>query len=114
MLYNLVLKDDFCGLMQTKGESGVFNKSAIFKQTYRQKALSLHSVIIYLQMTKDINRIKAVLAETGKTNIWLAERLGVNPTTVSKWCTNTCQPDLYTLSKIAELLSVSRRELLRP
>lgn len=57
---------------------------------------------------------KAVLAETGKTNVWLAEQLGVNPTTVSKWCTNTCQPDLHTLSKIAELLNVSRRELLRP
>ena len=37
-------------------------------------------------MEKDINRIKAVLAETGKTNVWLAEQLGVNPTTVSKWC----------------------------
>ena len=50
----------------------------------------------------------------GKTNVWLAEQLGVNPTTVSKWCTNTCQPDLHTLSRIAELLNVSRRELLRP
>lgn len=65
-------------------------------------------------MGQEKNRIKAVLAETGKTNLWLAEQLGVNPTTVSKWCTNTCQPDLYTLSKIAELLQVSRRELLRP
>lgn len=67
-----------------------------------------------LRMTKEINRLKAVLAEVGKTNVWLAEQLGVNPTTVSKWCTNTCQPDLHTLSRIAELLNVSRRELLRP
>ena len=65
-------------------------------------------------MIKEINRIKAVLAEVGKTNVWLAEQLGVNQTTVSKWCTNTCQPDLYTLSRIEELLNVSRRELLRP
>ena len=65
-------------------------------------------------MIKEINRIKSVLAEVGKTNVWLAEQLGVNQTTVSKWCTNTCQPDLYTLSRIAELLNVSRRELLRP
>lgn len=65
-------------------------------------------------MEKEINRIKAVLAEVGKTNLWLAEQLGVNQTTVSKWCTNTCQPDLQTLSRIAELLNVSRRELLRP
>ena len=64
-------------------------------------------------MEKEINRIKAVLAEVGKTNLWLAEQLGVNQTTVSKWC-NTCQPDLHTLSRIAELLNVSRRELLRP
>ena len=65
-------------------------------------------------MEKEINRIKAVLAEVGKTNLWLAEQLGVNQTTVSKWRTNTCQPDLHTLSRIAELLNVSRRELLRP
>ena len=75
-------------------------------------------------MEKEINRIKAVLAEVGKTNLWLAETPGVqqatawkkvaNQTTVSKWCTNTCQPDLHTLSRIAELLNVSRRELLRP
>lgn len=65
-------------------------------------------------MEKEINRIKAVLAEVGKTNLWLAEQLGVNQTTVSKWCTNTCQPDFHTLSRIAELLNVSRRELLRP
>lgn len=65
-------------------------------------------------MKNEINRIKVVLAEMGKTNLWIAEQLGVNPTTVSEWCTNACQPDLYTLTKIAELLNVSRRELLRP
>ena len=65
-------------------------------------------------MKNEINRIKVVLAEMGKTNLWIAEQLGVNPTTVSKWCTNACQPDLYTLTKIAELLNDSRRELLRP
>lgn len=65
-------------------------------------------------MEKEINRIKAVLAEVGKTNLWLAEQLGVNQTTVSKWCTNTCQPDLHTLSRIAELLNVSRRETVAP
>ena len=65
-------------------------------------------------MEKEINRIKAVLAEVEKTNLWLAEQLGVNQTTVSKWCTNTCQPDLHTLARIAELLNVSRRDLLRP
>lgn len=57
-------------------------------------------------MDKDINRLKVVLAEKKRTNKWLAEQLEVNPTTVSKWCTNTTQPDLYTLKKIAELLNI--------
>ena len=60
----------------------------------------------------DINRLKLVLVENKKTNRWLAKELNVNPTTVSKWCTNTSQPDLYTLAKIASLLSIDVRELL--
>lgn len=59
-----------------------------------------------------INRIKAVLAETGHTGKWLAEQLGKDPVTVSKWCTNTTQPDLYTLQKISDLLNTDNRELL--
>ena len=68
----------------------------------------------YLNMdnTKKINRLKAVLADANQTNKWLAEQLGKDPVTVSKWCTNTTQPDLQTLSKIAELLNVDIRELL--
>lgn len=60
----------------------------------------------------NINRLKAVLADAGQTNKWLAEQLGKDPVTVSKWCTNTTQPDLVTLSKISELLDVDIRELL--
>ena len=60
----------------------------------------------------NLNRLKAVLADAGQTNKWLAEQLGKDPVTVSKWCTNTVQPDLLTLSKIAELLNVDIRELL--
>ncbi|MBX2967500.1 MAG: helix-turn-helix transcriptional regulator [Cyclobacteriaceae bacterium] len=58
------------------------------------------------------NRIKAVLAENGKTNIWLAERLEKNKTTVSKWCTNDVQPTMETLFEIADTLDVDVRELL--
>lgn len=61
---------------------------------------------------ENINRIKAVLADSGKTGKWLAEQLGKDPVTVSKWCTNTTQPDLHTLSKISDLLQVDIRELL--
>lgn len=60
----------------------------------------------------DLNRIKVVLVENKRTNKWLAEKLGKNPATVSKWCTNTSQPDIQILSKIANLLGVDIRELL--
>ena len=60
---------------------------------------------------EDINRIKVVLAEKKRTNKWLAEQLGVNPTTVSKWCTNSSQPDLGNLLRIADLLEVDINEL---
>lgn len=59
-----------------------------------------------------LNRIKAVLAETGHTGKWLAEQLGKDPVTVSKWCTNTSQPDLSTLNRIAELLDIDVKELI--
>mgnify|MGYP003426451776 CR=1 FL=1 len=62
---------------------------------------------------KDINRLKVVLAEKKRTNKWLAEQLGKDPATVSKWCTNTCQPDLGNLMRIAQLLEVDVNELLR-
>jgi putative transcriptional regulator len=61
---------------------------------------------------KASNRIKAVLAEKGKTNNWLAEALAKNRTTVSKWCTNQMQPTVETLFEIAEALDVDVRELL--
>ena len=61
---------------------------------------------------KDLNRIKIVLVEKKKTSRWLAEQLGKNISTVSKWCTNTSQPDLQTLDIIAELLNCDKRELI--
>lgn len=59
-----------------------------------------------------INRIKTVLADQGRTNIWLADKLGKSPTTVSRWCTNDSQPALDTLYQIAQLLEIDIRELL--
>ena len=61
---------------------------------------------------KDLNRLKLVLVEQKKTGKWLADQLQVNPTTVSKWCTNTIQPYLVTLDKIADLLSIDIKELI--
>ena len=60
----------------------------------------------------DINRLKVVLVEKKRTNKWLAEQLGKDPATVSKWCTTTSQPDLQTLTKIAFLLGVEVRDLI--
>lgn len=62
---------------------------------------------------KDINRIKVVLVEKKRSNKWLAEQLHKDPCTISKWCTNTSQPSLETLLKIAELLDVNYTELIR-
>lgn len=59
------------------------------------------------------NKIKVVLVDKKRTNKWLAERIGCSPTTVSKWCTNVCQPPMETFVRIAELLEVDINELLR-
>ena len=60
---------------------------------------------------EDVNRIKVVLVEKKRTSKWLAEQLRVNPSTVSKWCTNSSQPDLACILKIADLLEVDLKEL---
>lgn len=61
---------------------------------------------------EDINRLKLILVEKKKTGKWLAEQLGKNPSTVSKWCSNIAQPDLATLVKVANLLEVDVQELI--
>lgn len=63
--------------------------------------------------SKNLNRIKAMLAEKNRTSKWLAEQLGKDPATVSKWCTNTTQPSLDILIKISELLEIDYTELVR-
>lgn len=60
---------------------------------------------------EDINRIKVVLAEKKRTNKWLAQQLGKDPATVSKWCTNSAQPGLETLVEVARLLEVEVGDL---
>lgn len=66
-----------------------------------------------MEKYKDINRIKVVLAEKKRSNKWLAEQLKKDPCTISKWCTNTSQPSLETLLRIAELLEVNYTELVK-
>ena len=74
-----------------------------------------HATFVFNTVQKimeDINRIRVVLAEKKKTNCWLAEELGKAPTTTSKWCANSSQPDLSTPKKTAELLEVDVKGLL--
>ena len=61
-----------------------------------------------------INRLKVVLVEKEKSGKWLADQLGKSTCTISKWCSNTTQPDLQTLTRIAQLLNVDTRDLLIP
>ncbi len=73
----------------------------------------VHKYIIAKKMaSQKINRIKVVLVENGKTGKWLAEQVGKNEATVSRWCSNKMQPSLDMLVKIAELLNVDARELI--
>ena len=64
-------------------------------------------------VSKNLNRIKVVLAEKQRSNKWLAEQLGKGPATGSKWCTNSAQPNLENLVEIAKCLSVDVSELIR-
>lgn len=65
-------------------------------------------------MAKYLNRLKVVLAEQHKTNLWLSQTLGKDPATVSKWCTNTAQPSLEMLHVIADCLKIDVRTLINP
>ena len=64
-------------------------------------------------MMEDVNRIKLVLVEKKRTNKWLSEQMGVTPSTVSKWCTNSAQPNLENLVEISKVLEVDLNELIR-
>ena len=64
------------------------------------------------QAMEDINRLKIVLVEKKKTSKWLSEQLKITPSTVSKWCTNTSQPDIGTLIKISKLLNITIEDLI--
>ena len=85
-------------------------KKSIFKGIIiifiAEKTTSLH------MSNKDLNRIKVVLVEHKRTNKWLAEQLGKDPATISKWCTNSSQPSIDMFFRIAELLGVDYTDLI--
>ena len=61
-----------------------------------------------------LNRLKAALAEQGKTNRWLSEQLGKSENTISRWCANKVQPSIQQLKEIASVLDVDIRNLITP
>ena len=96
---------------ENDGISSVFYE---FMMDFRINNVTLESNTNWKSMnSKDLNRIKVVLVEQKKTAKWLAEQVGKDPATVSKWCTNTSQPSLETLGKIASIMQVKMSELVR-
>ena len=91
----------------------IFNEVNEIEKNYLFKSICLTGGEPLMEENKDLNRIKVMLAEKKRTNKWLAEQLGVNAATVSKWCTNSSQPSLDMLSKIAAALKVDYTELVR-
>ena len=61
---------------------------------------------------KQLNRLKVVLVEKNRSGKWLAEQLGKDPATISRWCSNSIQPSIETMALIAEILNIDVRELL--
>lgn len=82
-------------------------------QSFYKNFTNFENKIEILIMNRNINRIKTVLVDKCKTNKWLAEQLGKDPATISKWCTNACQPSIETLITISKLLKVDINDLVR-
>jgi plasmid maintenance system antidote protein VapI len=93
------------------------HSSVIFianKEYYQIIFMSLRRFIYRCEtMERKLNRIKTALVDQGKTNKWLAEQLGKDPATISKWCTNVSQPSLEMMMRIAKLLNVEMNDLVR-
>lgn len=89
----------------------------LFVLTFNHYLCKYHqSIIAFCNIekmgTEKINRLKIVLVEQGKTGKWLAGQLGKNEATISRWCSNTSQPSLEMLMKIASILNVDARRLI--
>jgi putative transcriptional regulator len=61
----------------------------------------------------ELNRIKEVLEEQGRTQIWLSEQLDRDFKTITRYVNNHRQPTLDTLFKIAKILKVGARDLIK-
>lgn len=80
---------------------------------YEHKYIYSRIQIANSMENKDLNRLKVILAEKKIKNKELAEMLGKDQATVSKWCTNSAQPSLENLVEIAKVLKIDVSELIR-
>ena len=92
--------------------ANIINLLSHFCNTENMGTEKINRLKIVNMGTEKINRLKIVLVEQGKTGKWLAGQLGKNEATVSRWCSNTSQPSLEMLMKIADLLNVDSRDLI--
>ena len=76
--------------------------------------LCKQNITLRIMENRRLNRIKVVLVDKQKSNKWLAEQVGKDPATISKWVTNTTQPNLEMLLQIAKVLEVNVNDLVRP
>jgi putative transcriptional regulator len=83
-----------------------------FKQIDYIANILAYNATLMRKTKNQCNRLKVILVERGKPNLWLAEQLNVNKTTDSKWCTNDIKPSIETLFKIAEILEIDAGKLL--
>ena len=100
----------------------MMNKFAFLSKKDKIMLISL-VIFVYLQQNNHrnmsnnqqsmmLNRLKAALAEQGRTNRWLSEQLGKSENTVSRWCANKVQPSIQQLNEIASILDVDIRSLI--
>lgn len=75
------------------------------------KTINIFARYAIYMSKKAINRLKAVLAEKNVSSKWLAEQLGKNEATISRWCTNEVQPPIKTFVLISEKLNVKLTSL---
>ena len=99
-------------LIRNEYENISFKKKTRLQIDFELFSIYLHITSNIWSIMKDINRLKVILVEKKKTGKWLAEQLGKDPSTISKWCSNTIQPSLETLDRIAVVLGIDRRDLL--
>ena len=86
------------------------------KHDHQQKCVHLHNVVELHSMEKKVyrNRLRVILAEQEMTNTFLAEQLGVSKMTLSRWCTNTTQPNTTQLIEISKILNCKLEDLFEP